>query len=98
MYAYRVRRCAISATIARWSMMIVLLEDELRQKQASRRTLAEFCARWWLEYAMVEGRRSTLSVSVRVTSWIRAAAGSNSRYQARFRESLHPNPRTDRLR
>jgi hypothetical protein len=33
---------------------------------------------------------------MRVTSWIRAAAATNSRYQARFRRSLHPPTRTDR--
>lgn len=36
--------------------------EELRQERAGRVTLAEFFARWWVEHAVVELRRSTLEV------------------------------------
>jgi integrase len=36
--------------------------EELRQEQAGRLTLGDFFERWWLDHAMVELKRSTLSV------------------------------------
>ena len=36
--------------------------EELRQEQAGRLTLGEFFEPWWLDHAMVELKRSTLSV------------------------------------
>lgn len=36
--------------------------EELRQEQAGRLTLGEFFEQWWLDHAMVELKRSTLSI------------------------------------
>lgn len=36
--------------------------EELRQEQAGRATLGEFFGQWWVDHAMVELRRATLTV------------------------------------
>jgi hypothetical protein len=50
--------------------------EELRQEQAGRLTLAAFFERWWLDHAIVELKRSTLSV-YRTVVRLRRTEGSN---------------------